>query len=153
MAGTLVCGVDDSGGGRRALELSADLSARLGLRLVLVHVAEVVVRLGSADLDGDESFWRDRQAAQQLLVTLAGELDGDQAVELRVAVGDVAGRLAQIAAEEAADLIVVGAERKGRIRRRLVSGTLHRLDTETPVPVLVALPRSHARPAPTLAAG
>ena len=40
MQGTIVCGVADTAEGRRALELAAELSERLGLRLVLAHVAD-----------------------------------------------------------------------------------------------------------------
>jgi nucleotide-binding universal stress UspA family protein len=50
--------------------------------------------------------------------------------------------LGQIAAEEAADLIVVGARRRGRLRRGLGSRLARELETETPVPVLIAPPRS-----------
>jgi nucleotide-binding universal stress UspA family protein len=40
MGGTIVCGVTDTAGSRDAAELAAALAARLGLRLVLVHVSE-----------------------------------------------------------------------------------------------------------------
>ncbi len=40
MCGTIICGITDSAGGRGAAELGAALSARLGLRLVLVHVID-----------------------------------------------------------------------------------------------------------------
>jgi nucleotide-binding universal stress UspA family protein len=61
--------------------------------------------------------------------------------ERRVAVGDAPSLLGQIAAEEAADLIVVGARTRGRRRRGLESRLAHELETETPVPVLIAPPR------------
>ena len=47
MRGTIVCGVTDSAEGHSALELGAELSKRLGMRLVLAHVAE-----GLAPLEG-----------------------------------------------------------------------------------------------------
>jgi nucleotide-binding universal stress UspA family protein len=75
MRGTIVCGVTDSEEGRGALDVAAELSQRLGLRLVLVHVADGVAR----------------------------------SAEQRSAVGDLAALLGQTAAEEAADLIVVGS--------------------------------------------
>jgi nucleotide-binding universal stress UspA family protein len=46
-----------------------------------------------------------------------------------------------MAAEEAADLIVVGARSRGRLRRGLESRLADELDTETPVPALIAPPR------------
>jgi nucleotide-binding universal stress UspA family protein len=61
--------------------------------------------------------------------------------ERRVAVGDGPSLLGRIAAEEAADLIVVGAKTRGRLRRGLESRLADELETETPVPVLIAPPR------------
>ena len=50
--------------------------------------------------------------------------------------------LGQIAAEEAADVIVVGARARGW-RRRLDSSLAAELETETPVPVVIAPPRGN----------
>jgi nucleotide-binding universal stress UspA family protein len=61
--------------------------------------------------------------------------------ECRVAAGDAGSLLGQIAAEGAADLIVVGARARRRLRRGLESRLAERLETETPVPVLIAPPR------------
>jgi len=43
MQGTIVCGVTDSDEGRQALAMAVELTERLGLRLVLAHVAEASV--------------------------------------------------------------------------------------------------------------
>ena len=51
----------------------------------------------------------DRTGAEQRLAQLAGEHGIEQSAERRVAVGDAAALLGQIAGEEAADVIVVGA--------------------------------------------
>jgi hypothetical protein len=37
---TLVCGVNESDGGRSAVEMAVELSERLGLLLVLAHVSD-----------------------------------------------------------------------------------------------------------------
>jgi hypothetical protein len=54
MRGTLVCGVNDSDDGRRALELSVALSERLGLRLVLAHISDGIAPVAGVS-DGAES--------------------------------------------------------------------------------------------------
>jgi nucleotide-binding universal stress UspA family protein len=144
MNGTLLCAVDDSEGGRRALELSLELAERLGLRLVAAHIAEVHVRFGSMGIDDEDLTWRDRIGAERRLERILRAFGVQDSVERRVAVGDVAGRIAQFAAEDAAKLIVVGAERKGRKRRRIANSIADQLASETPVPVLVALPRADA---------
>jgi nucleotide-binding universal stress UspA family protein len=143
MRGTIVCSVSDTEEGRSALELAAGLSERLGLRLVLAHVASGIELSGNGDPDADESvsMQADRQGATRLLERLAREY-GVTGAERREAVGDEAAWLGQIAAEEAADVIVVGARPRGRVRRGFESRVAGELETETPVPVLIAPPRT-----------
>jgi nucleotide-binding universal stress UspA family protein len=145
MRGTIVCNVSDTEEGHGALETAVDLSQRLGLRLVLAHVASGIA------LDGDEgaaesvSMQADRQGATRLLKRLANEYGVGDSAERREAVGDEAALLGRIAAEEAADVILVGARARGRLRRGLESRLADQLETETPVPVLIAAPRTARR--------
>lgn len=142
MQGTVVCAVTDGEESADALELGAALSERLGLRLVLAHtVAGVPVADG-----GDESVTMKagREGAERRLARLAQEHGVVERAERRVAVGEPAGLLGQIAAEEAADVIVVGARARGW-RRRLESPLADELGSETPVPVLIAPPRGRRR--------
>ena len=87
----------------------------------------------------------DRAGAEQRLAQLADEHGIEQTAERRVAVGDSAALLGRIASEEAADVIVVGARKRGWGRRGLESRLAEELETETPVPVLIAPPRTGAR--------
>jgi nucleotide-binding universal stress UspA family protein len=140
MHGTLVCAVTDGAENDDAVARAAEVSERLGLRLVLAHVADGI---GAVD-DGDgESVTMkgDRKAAERRLEELARDHDLDARAERRVALGDPATLLGQIASEEAADVIVVGARMRGWGRRGLESRLARELETETPVPVLVAPPR------------
>jgi len=142
MRGTIVCGVTDTDEGRQALATAVELAERLRLRLVLAHIAEGIGSL-NGDADGGESVTMkgDREGAARLLARLADEYAVADRAERRVAVGDAPSLLGQIAAEEAADLIVVGARSRGRLRRGLESRLAEELETETPVPVLIAPPR------------
>jgi nucleotide-binding universal stress UspA family protein len=122
-----------------AVAQAVAVSEGLGLRLVLAHIVDGLASLG----DGNESVTirGDRQAAEHELAELAHEHQVDESAERRVAVGDPPAALAQIASEEAAALIVVGARTRGWGRRRLESRVAEELETETPVPVLIAPPR------------
>ena len=141
MQGTIVCGVTDTDEGRQALATAVELIERLGLRLVLAHVAEGIGPL-NGDSDGESVTMKGgREGAARLLARLAAEYAVTDRAERRVAVGDPPSLLGQIAAEEAADLIVVGARTRGRLRRGLESRLAEELETETPVPVLIAPPR------------
>jgi nucleotide-binding universal stress UspA family protein len=117
MAGTILCGVTGSPEGRDAAQLADALSARLGLRLVLAHVVDGI------PVGADESLTalQGRKGGERLLTAITGELRPDQKPELRLAHGDRAERLAQFAAEEGADLIVVGSRSQGLRGRAYVA--------------------------------
>jgi nucleotide-binding universal stress UspA family protein len=124
MNGTIVCGVADAPEGRAAAQLAGALAARLGLRLVLVHVAAE---------DG-----RDEALAEDLA------FDGDS-VELRVVAGNRVDALARVAAEEGADLIVVGSRSRGARGRQLRCSLARELEAAQAVPVLIAPPATRRR--------
>lgn len=133
MGGTILCGIDDSRGARAALQLAAALSKRLDLRLVVAHVAP--------EAAADQS---------ERLVSRTLEQAGlDGTADRRVVAGERAARLAQIAAEEGADLIIVGSGRGGRLRLRPGSALARELESASSCPVLIApaqtRPRSHQR--------
>jgi nucleotide-binding universal stress UspA family protein len=147
MRGTMVCSVSDTEEGRGALELAAELSKRLGLRLVLAHVTTGISNDDDSEAGESLSMKADHLGATRVLDRLAAEY-GVGGTERRVAVGDEAARLGQIAAEEAADVILVGARRRGRLRRGFESRLADELETETPVPVLIAPLRGRAGRSP-----
>jgi nucleotide-binding universal stress UspA family protein len=137
--GTIVCGVTETPDGRSAAELAGALGTRLGLRLVLVHVVDGVPPGTQESLTA-----RQRQAgAERILAQLAQEA-GD-GVEKRVTIGNRAEGLARVAAEEGADLIVIGS-RPTRFGTGKLRSTLARdLEAATPIPVVVAPPTTRSR--------
>jgi nucleotide-binding universal stress UspA family protein len=142
MRGTLVCAVTEGEESAEALALGAELSTRLGLRLVLAHAVDGFGELGSGDGVESVSLKADRQGAERRLTRLAAEHGVADRAEQRVAVGDPPALLGRIAAEEAADLIIVGSRARGRLRPGLESRLARQLETETRVPVLIAPPRT-----------
>ncbi|HET7648132.1 MAG TPA: universal stress protein [Gaiellaceae bacterium] len=139
MGGTIVCGVTESAEAGSAAQLAGALAARLGLRLVLVHVVDGLPRsaFGSAAA-------REREAAGERLLETLGE-DSPVDVETRLVLGDAVHGLANVAAEEGADLVVVGARSGGPRNRRLVPRLARELPAATPVPVVVAPPSTRKR--------
>ena len=138
MGGTLVCDVTDPVEGRSAAGFAAALGARLQLRVVLASVVEG----HPAALESATGRQRQSGAARALAAT-ARELPFE--VETRVALGDRAEALARLAAEEGADLIVLGSRAVGLGGRNLRSRLVRDLEAETPVPVLVAPPATRRR--------
>lgn len=150
MRGTLLCAVTDGEESADALALGAELSERLDLRLILAHAIDGIDRIG----EGNESVTmkQDRQGAERRLARLAASHGIADRAETRVAIGDAPALLGQIAAEEAADVIVVGARARGW-RKRLESRLADALESETPVPVLIAPPRMQRSRTDTTADG
>ena len=146
----IVCGVDHSEGSRRALRVAADLAERLDSRLLLVNVrrspADVPPSMAS-ELD----VVRERAAAggRQLLEELGAEfLEESRARRLlelvagRVEFGDPAFRLARVADEVGATLIVVGARGRGRTRSLLLGSVSQTVASAPSRPVLVVPPEA-----------
>jgi nucleotide-binding universal stress UspA family protein len=141
--GTLVCGVTDSEDAAGTVELAVELTQRLGMRLVLAHVAEGFAPIGDGvEVEENVTMKGNRVGAERLLGQLAEEHGVAETAQRRVAVGSPATLLGQIAAEEAADVILVGSRERGWPRRGLESRLAAQLETETPVPILIAPPRT-----------
>lgn len=136
--GTIVCGVTGTPEGRTAAGLARALGARLGLRLVLVSVVDAMP-------GGHESLSvrQLRIGAERTLESIARELGNG--TERRVVLGPRAEALAQVAAEEGADLIVLGSRPAGLGSRKLRCTLARELEAATPVPVLVAPPATRRR--------
>jgi hypothetical protein len=74
MAGTVLCGVNESAGARNAARVAAALSKRLELRLVLVHVADAFTMAdGSAGNDESVTTMQARSGGKRLLDQLTAE--------------------------------------------------------------------------------
>jgi nucleotide-binding universal stress UspA family protein len=141
MSGTIVCGVTDTKDGRAAAQLAGALAERLDVRLVYAHALDGIPR-------GAEESVTARQrlgGAERALTSIARENAPAGGVELRIDFGERAQYLAQVAAEEGADLVVLGS-RAGGLRGRTWRCTLAReLEAATPAPVLVAPPQTRRR--------
>jgi nucleotide-binding universal stress UspA family protein len=122
MGGTIVCDVTDATAGQSAAEFAAALGARLELRLVFVCIGS---------------------RGAQRLAAIARELGHD--AETRTAAGGHAEAVARVAAEEGADLLVVGARPAGLGGRNLRWDLARELEAATPVPVVMAPPATRKR--------
>ena len=112
MSGTIVCGVTDTEDGRAAAQLAGALAERLDVRLVYAHALDGIPR-------GAEESVTARQrlgGAERALTAIARENAPARGVELRIDFGERAQYLAEVAAEEGADLVVLGS-RAGGLRR------------------------------------
>lgn len=145
MRGTIVCDVTDPLAGRSAAAFAGAIGSRVGLRLVLVHV--VPGRRASSDGSNGPGALGD---ADRALGAIVQELGGG--AETRIAFGRHVDAVARVAAEEGADLIVIGARPAGVGGRNLRGGLVRELEAATAVPVLAAPPSTRKRSGRRLAA-
>jgi nucleotide-binding universal stress UspA family protein len=139
MTGTIVCDVSGSPEGRNPAEFAYALGSRLGLRVVLVFVVDSVPPAARESLSS-----RQRQiGAERTLSELTSERE--LVAETRVAVGDHVEALARVAAEEGADLLILGSRAVGFGGRNLRCRLVRDLEAATSVPVLVAPPSTRKR--------
>ena len=139
MNGTIVCAVDKAEGADAAVRVAVWLADRFGARIVLVSVAEGFDPEGQRGLTVRQA----QQGAQRLLEQVAAEHDLAGRCDLRVEVGTPTDVLAAVAAEEAAELIVLGAQ-SGFRRATLRNEHARELAATATCPVVVAPPESVA---------
>jgi nucleotide-binding universal stress UspA family protein len=138
MNGTIICTIDDSEGAEAAIQIARRLAERFDARMLLVSIADGF-RAGPVGGEGVTAT-QGRAGAKRRLERLVAAHDLAGA-EHRLAAGDPAEAVAVIAAEEAADLIVVGA-RRGLLGRTLRSPLARQLAATAACPVVVAPPES-----------
>ena len=148
MTPSIVCGVDGSADSRAAVEVASQLASRLGMRLVLAHIAEVahVPYAAAAPFGGlagpaayTEEISSEKEDAQRLLGQVALDADVLDAKQ-RVAIGFPAEGLAELADEENAELIVVGSRGRGAFKAALLGSVSNSLVGVAGCPVLIVPP-------------
>jgi len=139
----VVCGVDGSDGARVALRVADRLAGELEARLVVAHVVQpqstargfgpTADQLATLPLDT-------LRASGEAL--LDGILDEEQlgGAERRVVVGFTADRLADLADDEGAELIVVGSRGRRRVKAAWLGSVSADLIAVARCPVLVVPP-------------
>jgi anti-anti-sigma factor len=152
-ARSIVCGVDETQHARFALLTAERFARKLGLRLVVVHVAEHVsqpsafmssntVRLATQD-------HRETLAALDLVERAIGD-EGVANAEAKALHGDPAECLADVADEERAEMIVVGSRGLGAFKTVFLGSVSNALIGVARCPVLVVPPGATADDRPSV---
>ena len=145
MNASIVCGIDGSVDSQAALAYAQRLASRLGTRLILAHVAELahIPYAAAAPFGGSagrmavaEGIDSKKEAAERLLEEVAAAA-GLADVERRAAVGLPAERLADLADEEDAELIVVGSRGRGAFKAAFLGSVSNSLVGVARCPVVI----------------
>jgi nucleotide-binding universal stress UspA family protein len=143
---SVVCGVDGSADSQDALAVATDLAERLRLRLIMANVVEPSrAPYVGAPLGGGmprpllSATNQQEEAADGLLVELSRAM-GLEHADRRVVVGYAAERLADLADEEGAEMIVVGSRGRGAFKAAFLGSVSTSLIGVARCPVLVVPP-------------
>jgi nucleotide-binding universal stress UspA family protein len=144
---SIICGVDGSVDSQAALAVAGDLAARLRLRLIMANVVEPshLASVGAASFGGAmprpplSTIEQQEEAGTRLLIELSATLGLEQA-DRRVVIGYPAERLADLADEEGAQLIVVGSRGRGAFKAAFLGSVSTTLIGIARCPVLVVPP-------------
>ena len=148
MSASIVCGVDGSAYSQAALEVAGRLSERLGLKLVVAHVAERPAYIPYAasvpfgGMAGGYALTEEVESQEDAAERLLGQIvvDSGLDVERRALVGVPADRLAALADDEDAELIVVGSRGRGAFKSAFLGSVSNSLVDVARCPVLIVPP-------------
>jgi nucleotide-binding universal stress UspA family protein len=148
MSGSIICGIDDSRHARLALRHAARLANVLDARLVVAHVVQPPLPSPGVGPTAGQLMTMPLDAlltsGEALLDNVLRE-EGVEEVERRVVAGYPGDRLADLADEEAAELIVVGSRGRGALRSALLGSVSASVIAVAGRPVLVVTARDHVR--------
>jgi nucleotide-binding universal stress UspA family protein len=141
MNGSIVCGIDGSEESRAALRVAGAIAERLGLRLVMAHVYGDAVFAGGPDhLEPVAMLTPEFSRVGERLLERVAEAEQVPFAERRVLHCLPAERLADLADEEAAYLIVVGSRGRGAFKRAFLGSVSSDVIGLARRPVLVVPP-------------
>ena len=136
----IVLGVDGSDGSIQAARVAGRLTADLGAELTTVHVRQVAPMAWSpapvaVASDPEETLGAIEELARKRTAQALDPLDIPWTLQVRA--GDPAAELEQAAAEQGADLIVVGSQGHTVVERLLLGSVSTRLTHQAQRPVMV----------------
>jgi nucleotide-binding universal stress UspA family protein len=145
----LFCPIDFSPPSDAALQTAAELTTRLGGKLTIAHVHDVVTAPSLETPSSEEQARAKRDALTRLEeARAAAEASHPCAVETVLLAGDPAWEVAKLLKRGAYDVAVVGTHGRSGLARMLVGSVTARILRYAPCPVLVVRAPSSAEPAP-----
>jgi nucleotide-binding universal stress UspA family protein len=150
MKEAIVCGIDGSPAAQAALRYATGLADRLGARLVLAHVVEplpaplAAVGTPASPMPSAFATLSEQEADGERLLAEVAEATAVDHGEQRVVTGLPAERLADLADDERAQLIVVGSRGRGPLRSALLGSVSTSLVGLARCPVLIVPPGAAA---------
>lgn len=138
---TILCPIEFSTASTRALEYALSLAEEADARLILLHVIEGAIeepQFGEIDHVSVREYYRylEEDAMARLKAAVPEEARVWCRPDERVVTGKAYRQILQLAAEEDAELIVMGVHGKGALHLRVFGSTTHHIIREAGCPVL-----------------
>lgn len=140
---TIVCAIDFSDHSKKALHLAAGLAGRLGARVYAVHVIDFLLAEAAAAAYDVKRLKAD--AGTELHALVAEVTGSDANVEVTVRVGRTDHEILACAATTGADVIAMGTQGLGGVRKLLFGSVTEKVLRSVKVPVL-ATPHRPGQP-------
>ena len=135
MSSKIIVGVDGSEGSDRALDEAAEIAGRDGASMIICHVVERIAARGDmAPLHTDEPEV-ESSIEQRVGELRAAGIEAEARFEA-IILGGPARSIAELAADEGADLIVVGTRGHSALAGLLLGSVTQKLLHLAPCPVL-----------------
>jgi nucleotide-binding universal stress UspA family protein len=139
----IVCGIDESAGARRVVEVAGDLARRLDAALTLLSVFQPVFfvppegRAADVSPDRKAQLSERRHRARATVVEVSAAAGGGIRIDRKVRAGDPARALIAEATRHEALFIVVGSRGHGAIRAAILGSVSSQVVREAECPVVV----------------
>jgi nucleotide-binding universal stress UspA family protein len=136
---SIVVGTDGSAGAKGAVARAADIAKGTGARVHLVAAFPDIASPREMIASSAKSDRIDLRQAAEGVLTRAGRQLEDQGVdfEAHAVEGDPAQAILEVAEEQSADLVVVGARGQSALQRFLLGSVSSKLSHHSPVSVMV----------------
>ncbi len=133
--------VDGSPATRRVVEWACHFARIFGSELLILHVVSIPP---VQDVSGIQVAAKELEEAGQSILSSAVRVAEERSVRptaiLDFSVGNAGMRIAQIAKDKSADMIVIGARGQSRIRMLLMGSVANSVVNNAPCPVFVVRP-------------
>ncbi|MDO8446524.1 MAG: universal stress protein [Deltaproteobacteria bacterium] len=137
---TIICPVDGSDLGDKALDEAVYLSKISGAKLILLHVSEkafkAVLMSDSKEWDTIREGWLSEGREFLLKQRAKVEASGVKDIELVLRDGEVSNEVIAEAMEKGADVIVMASHRYSPVGKLFHGSTIDRVTKRSPCPIL-----------------
>jgi nucleotide-binding universal stress UspA family protein len=145
----ILCATDFSDTAEAAWEIACELARLHRAELVLVHALVELPLYATAEAPGPAvaQIWEDQQRWVQTALDERVAAAGARGLKARALVktGPAAASIADAAAEEGTDLIVIGTHGRTGFNRLVIGSVAERVVRIAPCPVLTVKPRTTGR--------